>query len=594
MEDDEPFLGVGRSLAGKRWHLRPVDERLSRALCQRHELPEIVGRALAARQVALDEAEAYLNPTLRSLLPDPSVLKDMDRAADRIARAIRSGEPVAVFGDYDVDGATSSALLRRYFRAVGTDLRLYIPDRVAEGYGPNALALQRLAEEGIRLVVTVDCGTTAHEPLSAAAAAGLDVVVLDHHTAEARLPPAFAVVNPNRLDEGGGLGQLAACGVTFLALVAVNRALRAAGHFAGRSEPDLLAMLDLVALGTICDVVPLTGLNRALVAQGLKVMGRRGNLGLVALCDLCRVTERVDAYHAGFILGPRVNAGGRIGQADLGAILLSTDDAAEAAAIAARLNDHNDDRKAIEGAVLAEAIAQVESTADSGPVVMAAGEGWHPGVIGIVAGRLKERYNRPACVVALSGGVGKASGRSMPGIYLGAAVIEARQAGLLMNGGGHRMAAGFTVREERLDELRAFLSNHIHAQAAGPLTPTLELDGALAVGAATPALAATLARLGPFGAGNAEPRFALTHARVVHAKVVGTGHVSCFLTGADGGRLRAIAFRALDGEVGRALLAMDGAPLHLAGTLRLDHWNGEDRVQLHIDDAAPVWMGKSP
>lgn len=594
IEREDAFLGIGRSLCGKRWLLRPAEDRLVRALCQRLEVPDIVGRALASRGIGLDEAESYLNPTLRGLMPDPSVLKDMDRAAERIAAAIRSREAVAVFGDYDVDGATSAALLRRYFRALGHDVRLYIPDRVEEGYGPNVPALKRLAEEGIRLVVAVDCGTTAHEPLAAAAEFGLDVVVLDHHTAEARLPPALAVVNPNRLDEGGQLRQLAACGVTYLALVAINRVLRRGGYFAGRAEPDLLALLDLVALGTICDVVPLTGLNRALVAQGLKVMAKRGNIGITALCDRCRVTERVDAYHAGFILGPRVNAGGRIGQADLGAVLLSTDDPLEAAAIAERLDGHNDDRKAIENAVLADAIAQVEGTPDPGPVVIAAGEGWHPGVIGIVAGRLKERYNRPACVVALSGGIGKASGRSVPGIDLGAAVIEARAAGLLMNGGGHRMAAGFTVRQDLLAELQDFLRRHIDGQAAGgPLVPTLELDGALSVGAASPSLAVTLSRLGPFGAGNAEPRFALTHARIVQARVVGANHVSCFITGADGSRVRAIAFRALDTDLGRALMAMDGTPLHLAGTLRVDRWNGEERVQLHIEDAAPAWSGKT-
>ncbi|KGM31605.1 single-stranded-DNA-specific exonuclease RecJ, partial [Inquilinus limosus] len=419
------LFGVERSAKGARWIGRAADDRLALALSQRHALPEIVARVLAARGVGLDDAPAFLNPTLRALLPDPSVLRDMDRAAARIARAVTAGEGIAVFGDYDVDGATSTALLVRYLRALGIEPQIHIPDRIAEGYGPNAQALEKLRAGGAGLVVTVDCGTTAFDALEGAA--GLDVVVIDHHTAEPRLPKVAAVVNPNRLDQDPGLGQLAACGVTFLALVALNRALRQAGVFANRTEPDLLALLDLVALGTICDVVPLTGLNRALVGQGLKVMAQRRNTGLAALADVARVTETVDAYHAGYILGPRINAGGRIGRADLGARLLATEDRAEAARIAALLDEHNVDRKTVEAEVMAAAIAQVEA-AEAGPVILVAGEGWHPGVVGIVAGRLRERYGRPSCVVGFEGGIGKASGRSVPGVDLGAAVIAARQA----------------------------------------------------------------------------------------------------------------------------------------------------------------------
>ncbi len=588
------FLNVARSLSGKRWQARPFDERQAMALAQGRGLPEIVGRVLAARGVTEEACDGFLNPTLKTLLPDPSRFRDMDIAAERIAGAIRTGEPVAVFGDYDVDGATSAAVLRRFFRSVGAELRVYVPDRVSEGYGPNAPALLRLKAEGVRLVVTVDCGISAFAALEAAAGAGLDVVVLDHHAAEPRLPPAVAVVNPNRLDEDGAYRTLCAAGVTFITIVAVNRLLRQGGFYRDRVEPALMDWLDIVALGTVCDVVPLTGLNRALVAQGLKVMARRGNPGLAALADVAGVKEKPDAYQAGFVLGPRVNAGGRVGASDLGARLLSTDDPLEAMELAQKLEGHNAERRAIEQVVLDDALERVAAQAgQAAELVFVAGEGWHPGVIGIVAARLKERYSRPACVVALeeTGGVviGKASGRSVRGVDLGAAVIAARQEGLLIGGGGHRMAAGFTVAGEKLEALREFLSARVAEQvAAAPLVPTLELDGALAVGAATPALVETLNRLGPYGTGNAEPRFALTDARVVRADVVGANHVRCILQGNDGGRLKAIAFRALDGDLGQALLTGRGMPFHIAGVLRIDRWNGAEGVQLLIDDAAPA------
>ena len=593
MSDIPCFLGVRASITGKRWQARACDERLAWSLAQSRGLPEIVGRVLASRGVTEAACDSFLNPTLKALLPDPSRFRDMDTAAARIARAVMEGESIAVFGDYDVDGATSAALLVRFFRAIGADARIYVPDRIAEGYGPNAPALLRLHADGVRLVVTVDCGVASFAPLEAAVEAGLDVVVLDHHAAEPRLPPAVAIVNPNRLDEDGQYRTLCAAGVTFLAVVAVNRALREAGFYAGRNPPNLMDWLDLVALGTVCDVVPLTGLNRALVAQGLKVMARRSNTGLAALADIAGVKERPDAYHAGYVLGPRVNAGGRVGMADLGARLLSTDDPVEAMQLAQRLDSHNGERRTIEAAVLQEAIAHVETLSDlESELVFVAGEGWHPGVVGIVASRLKERYSRPVCVVALETRadgtvIGKASGRSVRGVDLGAAVIAARQEGLLIAGGGHRMAAGFTVAGDKLSELRVFLTARIAAQVqAAPLVPTLELDGALSVGAATPELVETLGKLGPFGTGNAEPRFALADARVVRADVVGGAHVRCILSGSDGGRLKAIAFRCLESELGKALLMAQGAPLHLAGVLRMDRWNGSEGVQLLIDDAA--------
>jgi single-stranded-DNA-specific exonuclease len=595
MTEAAAFLNVANSLSGKRWQARPCDERQAQALTQGRGLPEIVGRVLAARGVTDETCDTFLNPTLKALLPDPSRFRDMDPAAERIARAIRDGEPVAVFGDYDVDGATSAALLRRFFRSLGADIRVYVPDRIKEGYGPNAPALLRLKGEGVRLVVTVDCGISAFAALEAAADAGLDVVVLDHHAAEPRLPPAVALVNPNRLDEDGAYRTLCAAGVTFITIVAINRALRTTGFYRDRAEPNLMEWLDIVALGTVCDVVPLTGLNRALVAQGLKVMARRANPGLAALSDVAGVKEKPDAYHAGYVLGPRVNAGGRVGASDLGARLLSTDDPIEAMELAQRLEGHNAERRTIEQAVLDEALERVAAEAGRATdLVFVTGVGWHPGVIGIVAARLKERYSRPACVVALEETadgtvIGKASGRSVRGVDLGAAVIAARQEGLLLAGGGHRMAAGFTVAGDKIDALRDFLHGRISEQvAAAPLVPTLELDGALSVGGASVGLVTTLDKLGPYGTGNSEPRFAIADARVVRADVVGANHVRCILQGNDGARLKAIAFRALDSDMGQALLTGRGTPFHLAGVLRIDRWNGSEGVQLLIDDAAPA------
>ncbi len=585
------FLGVERSAGGKRWQLRHSDERAGLMLAQQIGVPEIIGRVMAARGIDAGMADAWFAPTLRDQMPDPATLVDMDKAAERLAAAVDAAEPIAIFGDYDVDGATSSALLARFFGAIGTPVRVYIPDRIQEGYGPNAPALLRLRAEGIKLVVTVDCGITAFEPLAEAKAAGLEIVVVDHHGAEPRLPEAVAVVNPNRLDDTSGQGALAAVGVSFLLAIAVNRRLRDTGWYAakGRAEPDLLALLDLVALGTVADVVPLTGLNRALVVQGLKVMARRGNAGLAALSDVARIDEKPGAFHAGFLLGPRVNAGGRVGEAGLGARLLMTNDADEALRLAQQLDGYNSERRGIEAVVLEEASTQAEQTHDGGGIVFVASEGWHPGVIGIVAARLKDRFNRPAIVIALDGGTGKGSGRSIEGVDLGSAIIAARQQGLLINGGGHRMAAGLTVEAARLDELKAFLAARIDAEiAAGAIVPTLNIDGAISVAGATTELVETLDRLAPFGAGNPEPRFAVSAARIVMADVVGSDHVRCILTGAAGGRLKAIAFRAAGQPLGAMLLSTSGLPLHIAGKLRADSWQGREGVQLVIDDAAPA------
>lgn len=521
-------------------------------------------------------------------MPDPSVFAGMDQAVTRIVAAIRGSERIAVFGDYDVDGATSSALLMRFFRAVGADVVTYIPDRRAEGYGPNEPALRKLHADGVKLVITVDCGITAYAPLEAVRAIGLDVIVVDHHKAEAVLPSAAAVVNPNRLDCTSGQGHLAAVGVAFLVAVAVNRALRDAGWYGGKiPEPDLRQWLDLVALGTVCDVVPLHGLNRAFVVQGLNALARGGNTGLAALSKVARIDTRASAFHLGFLLGPRVNAGGRVGQADLGTRLLSTEDADEAAALALRLDEFNAARKEIEAAVLQEAIEQVETHADPDAAVLIAAGAWHPGVIGIVAGRLKERYDRPAIVIAEEAGMSKGSGRSIAGIDLGKAVIAAREAGLLINGGGHAMAAGFTVAEENRAAFDAFLQKAVRAQQAGePMAPRLALDGALAVSAVTTRLIEELDCVAPFGAGNEEPRFAVVDAELIKADVVGQGHVRCILAGRGGGRLTGIAFNCVDSELGQALLTGVGSRLHFAGCIRANTWQGRTTAQLVIDDAA--------
>jgi single-stranded-DNA-specific exonuclease len=587
------FLGIERSLTGRRWAARLADERAALAMAQRHGLPEAICRLLAARDVALDAVPDFLEPTLRKFLPDPSHLKDMDAAIARLVHAVQAAEKIVIFGDYDVDGATSSALLQRFLRTIGGNVTVYIPDRRKEGYGPNAPALLKLREQGAALVVTVDCGVTAFEPLAEARRAGLDLIVIDHHMAEIALPEALAVVDPNRLDDDSPHKQMAAVGVAFLLAVGVNRALRLAGWYGtSRPEPDLRQWLDLVALGTVCDVVPLTGVNRALVRQGLRVLAERGNAGLAALADVARLREPPGAYHLGFLLGPRVNAGGRVGQADLGARLLASDDPHEVGALALRLDEFNAERRAIEREVLEQAIARIEGLygpdrAGLPAALVVESEGWHVGVIGIVASRLVERYGRPAFVIGMDGALGKGSGRSVKGVDLGAAVIAARQVGLLVNGGGHAMAAGLTVARDSLPELARFLDQRIAPNLGeAPAVRELGIDAALSPGAATRELVGLIEQAGPFGAGNALPRFALTSVRVGHAQPVGEGHVRCSLVGPERGRVDAIAFRAGQTALGPALLDTTRPILHVAGALRIDRYGGRDSVSFQIDDAA--------
>ena len=586
---DNLFFEVKHSCTGKRWLERPGDSRHALAISQQFQLPEIIGRFLDTRGITADQVEAFLDPKLTSSLPDPAHLLDMDAGVARLIQALQGQEKIAVFGDYDVDGATSSALLARYFKAVGADYQIYIPDRITEGYGPNILALEKLIKDGTKVVITVDCGTTAYEPLAFAKEKALDVVVVDHHVAEAGLPEAIAVINPNRMDEASEHGQLAAVGVTFLLAVALNRGLREAGYFKDWQEPDLMQWLDIVALGTVADMVALTGVNRALVVQGLKVMLRRKNAGLSALADVALIDEAPSTYHLGFLLGPRINAGGRVGESYLGAQLLATESAEEAFEIAQKLDAYNTERREIENQVLQEALEKAEQQ-KAGSVVYIAGEGWHPGVIGIVASRLKERYGLPSCVLTIEDGKATGSGRSITGVDLGACVIAARQAGIITDGGGHKMAAGFSLDHDRLDDFNAFLSERISKQIEEEgIVPTINIDGAVSVEGATMELVEVLQKLAPFGTGNAEPRFAFSNVRIAKSDVVGVNHVRCFLTGLDSKKqLAAIAFNCVDTELGRALLRHKGLPLHIVGRLRENIWQGRSSVQLLIDDVAPA------
>ncbi len=586
----DPALGVAQSALGRAWAWRAADERAGLMLAQRLEVPELVGRLLAARGIGAETAADFLEPKLRALLPDPSVLLDMAAAAARLADAARRAERVAVFADYDVDGACSGALMVLGMRALGCEVSHYVPDRLSEGYGPNAPAIAGLCEAGATLIICVDCGIAAHAAL-AAAQGRADVVVLDHHKAEGPPPPILAAVNPNRLDCTSGLRQLCAAGVAFLALVALHRELRRTGFFAGRAEPDLMAMLDLVALASVCDVVPLLGVNRALVAQGMRVMARRARPGIAALLDVSGARGDITAYTLGFALGPRINAGGRIAAPDLGLRLLLADDAVEARDMAEKLDAVNRRRQEVEAGVLQDALDQGAAQLAAGHgVLLVRGAGWHPGVVGIIASRLKEKFNRPSLVAGVAEGVAKGSGRSVTGLDLGAAVIYARAKALLLTGGGHAMAAGFSCTEERLPEFHAVLEERLSGATQLPAAGELLIDGALTVRGATVEMAGQIERLAPFGAGNEEPIFALPRARVVKADRVGSegSVVRAFLEGEDGGRLKAVCFRAKDGPLAGLLLGARGVPLHLAGHLRAERWNDNVTAGFQIVDASPA------
>ena len=584
------ILGLDRSISGRTWRWRGGNMDLGNGANLDHDL---VTQLLLSRGVAAGDVERHRNPSLRAFLPDPSALRDMDAAAERLAQAVLTGETMTVYGDYDVDGATSAALLIRLLRSLGLEAHYYIPDRLLEGYGPSGEALVKLAEQGSSLIVTVDCGAMAHEALAMAHDAGVDVIVVDHHKCSAELPKAAALVNPNRLDEsdiGAAHGHLAAVGVAFLLAIATVRVLRQLGFFESRTEPDLFALLDLVALGTVADVAALHGLNRAFVAQGLKVMAKREGVGMAALIDASRLSRAPSCSDLGFALGPRINAGGRVGESTLGVRLLTTEDPDEARAIAAQLSALNEERRGIEAVVQEQAEAQIASQHNRSVLVLA-GQGWHPGVIGIVAGRIKEKTGKPALVIALDAdehGNGKGSGRSIAGVDLGSAIMAAREAGLLIAGGGHAMAAGLTIAPGALDALSDWLDERLGSAVTGAMAnQSMQLDLALAPGGLTPALVEALESAGPYGMGWPGPRVAVGPVRMVKADLVGTDHVRLIVRGEDGANFKAIAFRAASTELGQTLLhATHHRRLWLAGRARIDDWSNRPQAELHVDDAA--------
>ncbi|WP_432421982.1 single-stranded-DNA-specific exonuclease RecJ [Rhizobium tropici] len=586
------FLGVERSVSGNRWvsRLDQAGQNRALAIAQTHGLPELIARVLAGRGVGQDEAMAFLDPTIRGLMPDPHLLTDCEKAAQRLLHAIRKGETVAIFGDYDVDGAASSALLYRFLTHFGVLASIYIPDRIFEGYGPNPTAIGQLIDNGATLIVTVDCGSTSFESLEVAKARGIDVVVIDHHQVAHELPPCHALVNPNREDDLSGQGHLCAAGVVFMVLVAALRLLREAGDSRVRSI-DLLAWLDIVALATVCDVVPLKGLNRAYVVKGLIAARHQGNLGLAALFRKAGLNGPVTPYHFGFLIGPRINAGGRIGDAALGARLLTLADGGEADTIAAKLDELNRERQAMEAAMLQEAEAEALAeygNGDGASVIVTARENWHPGIVGLIASRLKDKFRRPAFAIAFDPmGKGTGSGRSINGFDMGRMVRAAVDAGLLVKGGGHAMAAGLTVERSNLGKLRAFFTEKAEKQVAGLVAnETLKIDGALGASGATVELIDRLEAAGPYGSGHPQPVFALPSHRLRDSRLVGQSHIKITLEAQDGGRVDGIAFRAAETPLGDLLMSSRGAQIHVAGTLGADHWQGSRRVQLRVTDAA--------
>lgn len=583
----EPLLGVTHSAAGQAWRFRCEDEEAVTALVQQSGLDDLTARLLAGRGVTPDMAQGFLAPTLRDHMPDPSSLTDMDKAAALILDAVERKDNITIFADYDVDGGTSAAQLIRWGRAFGCEFGLYVPDRVKEGYGPSGEAFAQLKSGGADLVITVDCGAAATEALGHAASIDLPVIVIDHHLMHGDLPPCAALINPNRPDDGSGLGHLAAAGVTFMALAALNREAKRRGH---DSAPDLLALLGLTALGTICDVVPLTGLNRAITAQGLKVLSRGQNIGIAALADVAGSEPPFTTYHAGFVLGPRINAGGRIGQANMGATLLSTENAQTAYGHAAELDRVNRERKAVQDDMLRQAEEIAARDDNPSGVLIVAMEGWHPGVIGVVAGRLKDRFNRPAIVIGIDDdGIGKGSGRSMTGVHLGDAIVAAKDAGLLTSGGGHAMAGGLTVEAANIEPLRDFLN----AQLSGDITAAraslaLKIDGLLAPSVANDALIDLMDQIGPFGAGNPQPLFVFPDLRISYAERVRGGHVRCSFEDVGGRRINGICFRADETGLADILLAPNAPRVHVAGRVKRDTWKGRTKIDVTVVDLSVV------
>lgn len=589
------FLGVEWSISGQRWvsRLDQAGQNRALAISQVHGYSDLIGRVLAGRGVSLDDAATFLDPTLRALMPDPDTLTDCRKAAERLSLAISRREKVVVFGDYDVDGAASSALMARFLGHFGLEAEIYIPDRIFEGYGPNPQAIEQLIDNGAKLIVTVDCGSTSHESLAVAAKRGIDVVVIDHHQVGATLPPCHALVNPNREDDLSGQGHLCAAGVVYLVLVNAVRVLRAAGDPRVASF-DLLAQLDLVALATVCDVVPLKGLNRAYVVKGLIAARHMGNVGLAALLRKAAIGGPVTPYHLGFLVGPRINAGGRIGDAALGSRLLTMDDSSAAETIAARLDELNRERQAMEAAMLAEAEAEVLAeygTGEGASVIVTARENWHPGIVGLIAARIKEKFRRPTFAIAFDpNGRGTGSGRSIAGFDMGKMVRAAVDGGLLVKGGGHAMAAGLTVERANLGRLRQFFEERAEAAVRDLVAvQTLKVDGALGASGATLELIDLLEQAGPYGSAHPQPVFAFPSHRLRDCRQVGANHIKVTLEGQDGSRLDGIAFRAVETPLGDFLFASRGASIHVAGSVSADLWQGQRRVQLRVSDAAKAF-----
>ena len=583
------------SLGGNLWQIAPVNERKAEMLMQKYNLPYIMAKIMVLRGVEDETVNDFLNPKIASLMPDPFVLKDMKKAAERIAEAITKKQRIAIIGDYDVDGATSTSVLKLFLRELNIEPEVHIPDR-EEGYGPSKQAVDDFAAKKIDLLITLDCGTTAFEPLEYAVSKGMDVIVLDHHEAEANLPKIYALVNPKRLDEDNNhpdLKYLAAVGVVFLTVVAINRCLREKGFYNSEiKEPNLKKWLDLVALGTVCDVVTLKGLNRAYVAQGLKVMAGRANKGLTVLMDRANLAENPTAFHLGYVLGPRINACGRVGDAEMGNQLLCCQSNYQAELLADKLNEFNNSRKDIENYVLLEAIKQLEGMPQEYPIAFVYGKDWHQGVIGIVAGKLKERYNVPAFVMSIEADEVKGSARSIAQVDLGALIIAAKEKGIITKGGGHTMAAGFSLDENKIEDFRKFVGEYVINKIGNEaIVPIVEIDSILELGGANLELADYLEKLEPFGAGNPEPRLLIKNVRIVRAALVGIGHVRCVLTSDNGDSIKAIAFRVGDNEIGNAMLNMRGEKFDVVGVLRHDKWNGKNEIQFIIEDLRKVKNG---
>ncbi len=577
-----------KSLNGNIWKFLAPDDRTVEMAAQKYNIPFLIAKILAGRNIYGDDIPDFLNPKLQNLMPDPYVLKDMEKAAVRIAEAIINSQKIAIIGDYDVDGATSSSVLRLFLESLGLQPLIHIPER-DEGYGPSIKAIDDFIACGAELLITVDCGTTAFDVLDYATQHNLPTIILDHHQAEEKLPNVYAVVNPKRLDEENDypyLKYMAAVGVAFMTIVAVNRHLRDQGFYKDHNEPDLKQWLDLVALGTVCDVVPLLGLNRAFVRQGLTVMAHRQNAGIKALIDKSSINEAPTSYHLGYILGPRINAGGRVGDSSLGNKLLCCKNDFEAASIAEKLDGFNTQRKEIEAYVLLQAMEILEGTPQKYPMAFVYGNDWHQGVIGIVAGKLRERYNLPSFVMSIEPDEIKGSARSVPGLDVGALIMKAKEQGILTKGGGHIMAAGFSLEENRIEDFRKFAGEYIEQTMQNKtLTPILEIDGSIDISAVAPEFIDKLESLAPYGSGNPEPRLMLTNALITKATIVGSGHVRCFLTSLNGGSLKAMAFRCADNEMGKALLNGSGQSFNLVGSLRRDNWQGHNQAQFIIDDA---------